>query len=245
MLATAHDRMAQPEYFGVMMLNGGDADMMVSGFAAHYADSLRTILEVIGTSPGVRRVSSHYMVLLPREVYFLADCGVNIEPTAEGLAETALLTAGCVRTLGLEPRVAMLSFSNFGSVDHPLTRKIRQATDMVKTQAPDLVVDGEMQLATALSADIRGQYFPFCDLPQNANVLIFPDLQSGNLAMQALQRMGEGVVVGPVLMGTRLPVHLIQYGSTVQDLLNLTATGAVHAGAQPRAKSGVETGALA
>jgi malate dehydrogenase (oxaloacetate-decarboxylating)(NADP+) len=229
MRSTAFERLQQAEYYGGMMLNGGDAEMMVSGFAAHYADSLRMILEVVGTAPHVRRISSHYMVLLPRDVYFLADCAVNIEPGAEELAEIALLTSGCVRALGLEPRVAMLSFSNFGSVDHAVARRMRQATEIVKERAPDLTIDGEMQLATALSADIRLEYFPFCDLERNANVLIFPDLQSGNLAMQLLEHMGEAVVVGPVLMGTRLPAHLIQYGSTVEDLVNLTATGIVHA----------------
>lgn len=231
MQSTAVERLRQPEYFGAMMLRGGDAEMMVSGFAAHYADSLRMILEVVGTAPRVRRISSHYMVLLPRSVYFLADCAVNIEPTSEDLAEIALLTAGCVRTLGLEPRVAMLSFSNFGSVDHPYTRRVRRATEIVKEQAPDLVVDGEMQLATALSPDVRREYFPFCDLPNNANVLVFPDLQSGNLAMHLLTHVGDAVVVGPVLMGTRLPAHLIQYASSVEDLVNLTAAGIVHASA--------------
>ena len=231
MQSTAVERLQQPEYYGAMMLRGGDAEMMISGLAAHYADSLRMILEVVGTAPRVRRISSHYMVLLPRDVYFLADCAVNIEPNAEDLAEIALLTAGCVRTLGIEPRVAMLSFSNFGSVDHALARRVRRATELVKQQAPDLTVDGEMQLATALSPVVRLDYFPFCELRNNANVLIFPDLQSGNLAMQLLQHMGDAVVVGPLLMGTRLPAHLIQYGSSVEDLVNLTATGIVHAAA--------------
>ena len=149
------------------------------------------------------------------------------DPTAEDLAEIALLTADCARTLGIEPRVAMLSFSNFGSVEHPFTRKVRRATEIVKQRSPDLTVDGEMQLETALSSGIREQYFPFSELKENANVLIFPDLQSGNLAMHLLHGMGEAVVVGPVLMGTRLPAHLVQYTSTVEDLVNLTTTGIV------------------
>jgi malate dehydrogenase (oxaloacetate-decarboxylating)(NADP+) len=124
----------------------------------------------------------------------------------------------------------MLSFSNFGSVEHPFTRKVRRATEIVKQRAPDLTVDGEMQLETALASEIREQYFPFSDLKEDANVLIFPDLQSGNLAMHLLHRMGD-VVVGPVLMGTRLPAHLVQYNSTVEDLVNLTTTGIVLAAA--------------
>jgi malate dehydrogenase (oxaloacetate-decarboxylating)(NADP+) len=229
MRSTAADRLHQPAYFGAMMLHSGDADLMISGVGSHYVDSVRMILEVIGTAPGVQRISSHYMVLLPRDVYFLTDCAVNIQPDAEALAESALLTAACVRALGIEPRVAMLSFSNFGSVDHPFARKVREATRLARQRAPDLPIDGEMQVATALSPAVRREYFPFCQLPNNANVLIFPDLQSGNLAMHLLTHTSEAVVVGPVLMGTRLPAHLIQYGSSVEDLVNLTAAGIVHA----------------
>ncbi len=229
MLATAELRLRRPEYFGAMMLHDGDADMLVGGIEHHYADSLRVILEVIGTAPSVRRVSSYYMVLLPKEVYFLTDCAVNIDPDEDGLAESALLTARMVRLLGVEPRVAMLSFSNFGAVDHPLTRKVRRATEIVKAQAPGLAVDGEMQVATAVDREIRGRYFAFSGLEKNANVLVFPDLQSGNLAMHLLQAVGETVLVGPVLTGTRLAVQLLQYGSSVQDVVNLVSVGAVQA----------------
>jgi malate dehydrogenase (oxaloacetate-decarboxylating)(NADP+) len=186
---------------------------------------------VIGTAPGTRRVSGHYMVLLPKEVYFLADCAVNVDPDAEDLAEIALLAAQLVRSLGIEPRIAMLSFSNFGSVDHPHAVRVRRATERVKERAPDLVVDGEMQLATAVDGAIRSAYFPFSDLKKDANVLIFPDLQSGNLALHLLQHMGDAVLVGPVLMGTAHPVHLLQYGSSVESIVNLTAMGIVQAAA--------------
>lgn len=241
MRSTAADRLRHPDYFGAMMLHSGDADMMISGVASHYADSIRVILEVIGTAPGVRRVSSHYMVLLPKEVYFLTDCAVNIEPDAEALAEAALLTAGAARALGIEPRVAMLSFSNFGSVEHAFARKVQHATEIVKARAPGLVVDGEMQLATAVDEAVRTQFFPFAKLTGNANVLVFPDLQSGNTSMHVLQHLTEGVVIGPVLMGTRLPVHLIQYGSSVEEVVHLATTGIVEAagleGDGPRARS--------
>jgi malate dehydrogenase (oxaloacetate-decarboxylating)(NADP+) len=226
---TAEQRLHHTEYFGAMQVHSGDADMLMSGIGQHYADSVRVLLETIGTADGVRRVSSYYLVLLPREVYALADCAVNIDPAAEDLAETALLTARMVRLLGIDPRVAMLSFSNFGGVDHPFARKVRRATELVKEQAPGLAVDGEMQLATAVDAEIRRQFFRFSDLEKDANVLIFPDLQSGNLALHLLQHVGEGVVVGPVLTGTRLPVQLLQYGSTVQDVVNLAAVGVVQA----------------
>ena len=231
MRTTARERLRRTDRIAALMLRTGDADLMVSGITAHYANSLRTVLEVIGPAPGVRRISSHYMVLLPRDVFFFADCGVNIDPDAEELAEIALLTAGCARAAGIEPRVAMLSFSNFGSVEHAFSRKVRRATEIVKVRAPGLVVDGEMQLATALSAEIRAQHFPFTDLTKDANVLIFPDLQSGNLAMQLLERAGDAVTVGPVLMGTARPAHLIQYGSSVPELVNLVVAGIVQSAA--------------
>jgi malate dehydrogenase (oxaloacetate-decarboxylating)(NADP+) len=226
---TAEQRMRYPEYFGSMMVHSGDADMLMAGIGQHYADSLRVMLETIGPAESVHHISSYYLVLLPREVYALADCAVNIDPAAEDLAETALLTARTVRLLGIEPRVAMLSFSNFGGVDHPFARKVRRATELVKAAAPGLAVDGEMQLATAVDSDIRRQFFRFSDLEKDANVLVFPDLQSGNLALHLLQHLGEAVVVGPVLTGTRLPVQLLQYGSSVQEVVNLAAVGVVQA----------------
>ncbi len=229
MQPAAERRLRNPDYFGAMALACGDADMLVSGIERHYAESMRILLETIGPAPGVRRISSYYMALLPRDVYFLADCAVNIDPSAEALAETGLLTARMVRLLGIEPRVAMLSFSNFGAVDHPLTRKVRRATEILKAQEPGLAVDGEMQLATAVNSEIRRTHFRFSDLEKDANVLIFPDLQSGNLALHLLQHVGEAVVVGPVLTGTRLPVQMLQYGSSVQDVVNLAAVGAVQA----------------
>jgi malate dehydrogenase (oxaloacetate-decarboxylating)(NADP+) len=205
--------------------------MMIAGVSTHYVESLRTILEVVGPAPGVRRVSSHYLVLLPKSVLFLADCAVNVDPAAEELAEIALLAARTARSLGHEPRVAMLSFSNFGRVDHPFTRKVRLATEIAKQRVPGLVIDGEMQLATALDGALRHEYFPFSSLLEDANVLVFPDMQSGNLALQLLQHVGGAVPIGPLLMGTRLPAHLVQYGATAEDVVNLAAVGAVEAAA--------------
>jgi malate dehydrogenase (oxaloacetate-decarboxylating)(NADP+) len=234
MRAAAAQRLRQTDCFAGMMLHSGDADMMIAGVSTHYVESLRTILEVIGPAPGVRRVSSHYLVLLPKGVLFLADCAVNIDPGAEDLAEIALLAARTARALGIEPRVSMLSFSNFGSVDHPFTRKVRKATEIAKQQAPELLVDGEMQLATALDGALRREYFPFSSLAQDANVMIFPDLQSGNLALHLLQHVGGAVPIGPLLMGTRLPAHLLQYGATVEEVVNLATLGAVEATAAAR-----------
>jgi malate dehydrogenase (oxaloacetate-decarboxylating)(NADP+) len=230
----AAQRLHQPDYFAAMMLHSGDADMMIAGVSHHYAASLRTILEVIGPEPGIRRISSHYLVLLPKGVILMADCAVNIEPDAEDLAEISLLAARMAHSLGIEPRVAMLSFSNFGSVDHPFARKVRRATAIAKERAPELVIDGEMQLATALTSSLRREHFPFSNLEKDANVLIFPDLQSGNLALHLLETVGAAVPIGPILMGTRLPAHLLQYGASATDVVNLSAVGIVEAAALRR-----------
>lgn len=231
MLEEARRRMRRPDYFAALMLHTGAADMMIGGASVHYAEALRTVLEVIGPAPGIRRVSTHHMVLLPKNVYFLADCGINISPDAEDLAETALLAANRARSLGIEPRVAMLSFSSYGSVDHPLTKKVRRATEIARERAPDLVIDGEIQLSTALDASIREKFFPFSELKNDANVLIFPDLNSGNIALDLIQYMGEAVSIGPLLTGTRLPAHLRQYGVTAEAIVNLTTVGVVEAAA--------------
>jgi malate dehydrogenase (oxaloacetate-decarboxylating)(NADP+) len=233
----ARQRLLRQDYFAAMMLHSGDADMMIAGVSHHYVESLRIILEVIGPAQGTRRVSSHYLVLRQQGVVLLADCAVNIDPNAEEIAEIALLTACMARSLGIEPRVAMLSFSNFGSVDHVFARKVRQATAIAKERAADLVVDGEMQLATALNRSLRSEHFPFSNLEKDANVLIFPDLQSGNLALQLLENVGGAVPIGPILMGTRLPVHLLQYGVTAEDVVNLVAVGIVEAAALRRAEA--------
>jgi malate dehydrogenase (oxaloacetate-decarboxylating)(NADP+) len=214
-----------------MMVEAHDADLMIAGVASHYSETLRVILEAIGPAPGVRRVSSCYLVLRPKDAAILADCAVNVDPNPEDLAETALLAARAARALGIEPRVAMLSFSNYGSVDHPAARKVREATSIAKARAPELVLDGEIQLAAARDATLRRQYFPFSDLVQDATVLIFPDLQSGNLALHALQYMGEALPVGPILLGTRLPAQVLQYGMTVREVVHLTAVGVVQAAA--------------
>jgi malate dehydrogenase (oxaloacetate-decarboxylating)(NADP+) len=231
----AEQRLGQRDYFAAMMLHSGDADMMIAGVSHHYVESLRVILEVIGPAPAVNKISSHYLVLLPKGILLLADCAVNIDPSAEDLAETALLAARMARALGIESRVAMLSFSNFGSVDHPFTRKVRRATAIARQRVPDLVVDGEMQLATALDGSLRREHFPFCDLDRDANVLVFPDLQSGNLALHLLENVGGAVPIGPLLMGTRLPAHLLQYGATVEDVVNLATIGSVEAASLRRA----------
>jgi len=231
MLDEAKRRIKRRDHFAAMMLHSGDADMMIGGASIHYGEALRSILEIIGPAPGVRKISSHHMVLLPKKVYFLADCGIIIDPSAEDLAEVALLAANRARSLGFEPCVAMLSFSSYGSVDHALARKVRKATEIVKEKDPDLMIDGELQLGTALDSRIRQRFFPFSPLKKDANVLIFPDLQSGNIALDLVHCLTDAVIVGPLLTGTRLPAHLRQYGGTAEEIVNLTTVGVVEASA--------------
>lgn len=231
----ARARLRDPVHFASMMLDAGDADLMITGMLAPYAESVGRVLDLVGPAEGVRRIFGLYMVLRPNDVYFLADCAVNIEPDAETLADMAVRAARVVRGLGIEPSVAMLSFSDYGSVDHPLVRRVRQAAELAARREPELAVDGEIQLATALTAEVRERFFPFSRLRQDANVLVFPDLQSGRTAVQLLELMGDAVAVGPLLVGTRLPAHALQYGSSVEAVVNLAALGAVHAGEALRA----------
>jgi malate dehydrogenase (oxaloacetate-decarboxylating)(NADP+) len=227
----AQRRVSEPRHFASLMLHLGHADMMIGGITEHYADSLRTILEVIGPAEGVERISSCHLVLRPKQVIVLSDCAVNIDPGTAELAEIAVHAARFARSVGVEPRVAMLSFSNFGSADHPFARRVREATRRARERDPGLVIEGEIQLGTALDESLRSAHFPFAGLPGDADVLVFPDLQSGSLALELLQRMGAGLAVGPLLVGTRLPAHVIQYGASVNDVVNLTAVAAVQGAA--------------
>jgi malate dehydrogenase (oxaloacetate-decarboxylating)(NADP+) len=228
-LAEARERMRETIYFGCMMLRAGDADGLVAGEDMYYSDTLRPALETIGTAPGVKRAAGLYLMVLEKDLLFFADTTVNIDPDAQTLAEIALLAAGMARKLGIEPRIAMLSFSNFGSVRHPASNKVIEAVALVKAARPDLMVEGEMQADTAVMEEWRQANYPFSTLTQSANVLIFPDLNAANIAYKLLNRLGGAEAIGPVLMGMARPVHVLQRGSTAADILNLTALAVVDA----------------
>ena len=222
-LQEAGKMLRNPTTFGAMMVRRGDAGGMVAGIRQHYPDTIRPALQVVGVRPGVRRVSGLYMLVLKRHVYFLADTTVNIETSAEDLAEITLLTAERVRNLHTEPRVALLSFSNFGSVRHPLSDKVRRAAELVHKADPDLVVDGEMQADTALDPDLIEEFFPFSRLQKAANVLIFPNLESANTAYKLLVKLAGAQAIGPILMGMGAPIGVLQQGFEVQDIVNMAA----------------------
>ncbi len=216
-------------YYGAMMVQHGDADALLSGLNHHYPDTIRPALEVIGKQEGLSKVHGLYMLVFKKTVVFCADATVNIEPTAEELAETAILTAQKARQFEVEPRVAMLSFSNFGSAEHPLTLKVKRATALVKERAPELIVDGEVQANVALDPELMANQYPFSKLKGDANVLIFPDLQSGNICYKLLNKLGGAETVGPILMGMKKPVHVLQRGDDIGDIINMAAVAVVDA----------------
>ncbi len=215
-------------HFGSMMVRMGDADALLGGIDTHYPETIRPALEVIGKQKGLSSVHGLYMMAFKKGVYFLADTTVTIDPTAEELAETAILAAEKVRMLDIEPRVAMLSFSNFGSVDHPQSKKVRLAVEIVKERAPDLVIDGEMQADTSVVPELL-EGFTFSKLKSSANILIFPDLNSGNICYKLLHHLGGAEAIGPLLMGMNKPVHVLQRGDSVDDIVNMAAIAVVDA----------------
>lgn len=224
----AEEQMRHRHYFGPMMVHMGEADGMIAGLTKHYPEVLRPALQIIKLRDGVSKVAGLYAMVFKEGVYFIADATVNIEPTAEDLAEIAMLAAKEVRRFNIEPRVALLSFSNFGSVQHPLAQKVQAALKILRHKAVDFEVDGEMQADTAVVPEIINEFYPFCRLKGGANVLIFPDLISGNVSYKLLQRLGHAEAIGPILMGMRKPVHMLQLGSMNEtDVVNMTALAAV------------------
>ena len=217
-------------FFGAMMVRLGDADALVGGLTQHYPEMIRPALQVIEVRRGMRKVSGVYVLITAkRDIFFLADATVNIEPTAEDLAEIAVNTADMARRFDVEPRVAMLSFSNFGSSRHPLAEKVRKAVELVRLREPALMVDGEMQADTAVVPEVIDETFPFSTLKGGANVLIFPNLEAGNITYKLLHRIAGAETIGPILMGLSRPVHVLQRGAEVNDIVNIAAVAVVDA----------------
>ncbi len=231
-LAEAKRLMRRPNYFSAMMVKLGDADGMVSGLTTTYPETIKPALQTIGVDDGVSKVAGLYMMVMKERVLFFADATVNIEPTAEDLAEIAMLCAREVSRYGYEPRVAMVSFSNFGSTRHPSAERMRRAAEIVQQRDPNLLVDGEMQANTAVSPEILDETYPFSKLAgkDGANVLIFPNLEAGNVAYKLLQELGGAEAIGPILVGMKKPVHVLQVGDFNElDVVNMTAIAVVDA----------------
>jgi malate dehydrogenase (oxaloacetate-decarboxylating)(NADP+) len=216
--------------FGSMMLRLGDADALIGGLTTHYPDTIRPALQVIDVRPEMKIVAGVYVLITPKGgLYFLADATVNIEPEPEDLAEIAIMAAEKARRFNQEPRVAMLSFSNFGSTRHPLADKVRRAVELVRKRAPGLMIDGEMQADTAVVPQILAETYPFSALKGGANVLIFPNLEAGNIAYKLLHRIGDCELIGPLLTGLSKPVHVLQRGSEVNEIVYVAAVAVVDA----------------
>ncbi len=224
----ARELLANNNYFGAMMVHMGDADGFVAGVSQHYPDTIRPALQVIAMRPDVHKVAGLYVIVTKKDTFLFADTTVNIDPSAEDLAEIALLSAEVAESFGIEPRVAMLSFSNFGSTLHPLTEKVRRATELVKQRNPELMVDGEMMADTAVVPELLAEY-PFSTLRQRANILVFPSLEAGNIAYKLMLRIGGAESLGPILMGLSKPVHVLQRGSTVEEIIDVAALAVVDA----------------
>ena len=213
-----------------LMVQMNDADALVTGLTTHYPDTIRRLLQVIPLRPGARKASGLYLAITPRgKLYFLADCTVNIEPSAEDLAEIAVCAANTARRFDVEPRVAMLSFSNFGSSRHQSSDRVREAVEIIRSRYPELMVDGEMQADTAVLPERIEETYPFSSLRGGANVLVFPSLDAGNIGYKMLASMGGAQMIGPILMGLSRPVHVLQRGSSVSDVVNLAALAAIEA----------------
>ena len=215
--------------FGAMMVRMGDADGMIAGVNYNYPDTIRPALQAIPykEDPGV--VAGLYMMVFKNDVFFFADTTVNIEPTADQLAEIAILAADEAKNFDVVPRIAMLSFSNFGSARHPLSKKVAEATKIVKKKRPDLEIDGEMQADTAVIPEILNGTYDFSDLKGMANVLIFPNLESGNIAYKLMHRLGGAEAIGPILMGVSKSIHVLQRNCEVNDIVNMTAIAVLDA----------------
>lgn len=228
-LKDAKKLICEPNYFASMMLKLGDADAMVGGLTFHYPQTIKPALQCIGVKDGLKIVSGMYIVIIKRKIYFFADTTVNVDPNADQLAEIAISAADAVKEFDILPKIAMLSFSNFGSAPHPNSNKVASAVKMVKQKRPELIIDGEMQADTAVVPERIEQEFPFSSLKGGANVLIFPNLEAGNIAYKLMQRLTDATVIGPILIGMNKPVHVLQRGDTVRDIINMTAFAVVEA----------------
>lgn len=214
--------MRDRNYFGCMMVECGDADAMISGLTKNYPDTIRPALQTIGTEEGVKKIAGMYIMLTKKGPLFLADTTVNFNPTAEELAEITLQVAREVRHFNIIPRIAMLSYSNFGSSNSPEAKLVSEARHIVKQKMPSLIVDGEIQANVAFNKELLKENYPFSELvDKDVNTLVFPNLAAGNIAYNILKELGDADAVGPILLGLKKPVHVLQLGSSVRSIYNM------------------------
>ena len=234
-LGEAERKVYNGNYFGSVMVARSDADALLTGMTMTYPEALRPALEVIGANSKAGLVAGLYMLVFEKHVVFCGDTTVNIEPTSEQLAQIAYAAARIVRAFGQTPRVAMLSFSNFGSVRHPEAKRVAEAVRLLRQRDPSLMVDGEMQADTAVDQTILADSYPFSALKEAANVLIFPNLSAGNIAYKLLRDLGGATAIGPILVGMARSVHILEQGADVQEIVNMAAVAVMDA--QERSRS--------
>ena len=233
--------MRTQNYFGAMMVETGEADAMLSGLTRNYADGIKPALQTIGVEENGSKIAGMYLLLTKKGPLFLADTTVNIDPTAEEIADITLLVAKEVRNFNMVPRVAMLSYSNFGSSDTPDAKKMAEATRIVKQKNPNLIVDGEMQGMLAFNKEILKENYPFSDLVDaDVNVLIFPNLAAGNISYHLLKEVGGVDIIGPILLGLKKPVNVLQLGSDVRNIINMATVSVVDAQLKTRIDTDAE-----
>ncbi|MGB0881470.1 MAG: NADP-dependent malic enzyme [Vicingaceae bacterium] len=221
-LVEARDMMRSRNYFGSAMVEFGEADALISGLTRNYASTIRPALQVIGTDDDVAKIAGMYILFTKNGPFFFADTTVNENPSAQDIVDITALVAKIVNRFKITPRIALLSYSNFGSSEGDDPIKMREATNMLHEQHPDIIVDGEIQANFALNKELRTEIFPFSDLARrNTNTLIFPNLSSGNIAYKLMQEMGGNEAIGPILLGMKKPVHILQLGSSVREIVNM------------------------
>ena len=226
----SYKAMKDRNHFGCMLIENGEADGMISGLSRNYPDTIRPALQIIGTEPGVKKIAGMYIMFTKRGPLFLADTTVNFNPTAEELAEITLLVAKEVKMFNIKPRIAMLSYSNFGSSDSPEANLVRRAREIVKEKDPTLICDGEVQGILAFNKEILKENYPFTELLNGeVNILIFPNLSAGNIAYNLLQEVAGTDSIGPILLGLNKPVHVLQLGSSIRSIFNMVLIAVVDA----------------
>jgi malate dehydrogenase (oxaloacetate-decarboxylating)(NADP+) len=222
--------MRERNYFGCMMVENGEADALITGLTRKYPDTLRPVLEIIGVEPNVKKIAGMYILLTKRGPICFADTTINEFPTAQELVDITLLAAKELKSLNVKPRVALLSYSNFGSSDLSEAKKMKEAVKILHEQHPEIIVDGEIQGSIAFNGELLKENYPFSQLVNNApNILIFPNLSAGNIAYHLMMELGNMEAVGPILLGLNKSVHVLQLGSTVRQIVNMVAIAAVDA----------------
>jgi malate dehydrogenase (oxaloacetate-decarboxylating)(NADP+) len=227
---SAQRLMRERNYFAAMMVNEGDADALISGYSRNYPSVVKPMLELIGLAPGATRIATTNIMMTKRGPLFLSDTSININPSAKELAKIAQMTSRVIKMFGMEPVMAMTSYSNFGSSNNPEASKMREAVSFLHRHYPDLIVDGELQTDFALNDEMLKERFPFSKLVgKKVNALIFPNLDSANITYKLLKELNEAESIGPIMMGMRKPVHILQLGASVDEIVNMTAVAVVDA----------------